>query len=83
MTEPNVLAETHASSLAAFVLTVTTLRFFRQKGLLSQDEVNTIVGTSLGALEQGDVVAQPVAHAARILLSSIAAQLGVPLKRPN
>lgn len=83
MAEPNELAETHASSLAAFVLTVTTLRFFRQKGLVSQEEVNTIVGTSLAALEQGDVVAQPVAHAARILLSNIAAQLGVPLKRPN
>lgn len=72
-----------ASALVAFALTINTLRFLQQRGTLKQEDVNLIVGKTLGALEQNDMVTEPDAHAARALLSSIAQQLGVPVTKPN
>jgi hypothetical protein len=71
------------SALAAFGLTVNTLRFLRDKGTLEQEEVTRIVHSMLASFEQSDLVSDPVAHAVRTVLSGIAGQLGVPLKPPN
>jgi hypothetical protein len=62
---------------------VNTLRYLRQKGLLDQADVNSLVSGTLLSLEQSGLVEEPAAHAARELLSVVAESLGVPLSKPN
>ncbi len=75
--------ETHAVALAAFSLSVNTLRFLRQEGTLDQNGVSEIVGGVLSALERNERISEPVVHSARELLSGVAADLGVPISAPH
>ncbi len=75
--------EAQAVALAAFALSVNTLRFLKEKGALDQDDVNSVLGGVLLALEKDDLVSEPAAHHARALLAGVASDLGVPLKKPN
>jgi hypothetical protein len=75
--------EAYAASLAAFSLSVNTLRYLQGKGSLDQSDVNAIVHGVLSALERNEPVAEPLVHSTRALLSAVAADPGVPLKRPS
>ncbi len=68
-----------AAALAAFSLSVNTLRFLRQEGALDENGVSEIVGGVLSALERNERISEPVVHSARELLSGVAADLGVPI----
>ncbi len=85
MADPNSSnpEEAFAAALAAFSLSVNTLRFLQKKGTLDQEDVNAIVSGVLLALEQSELVSEPVAHSARELLSGVAADLGVPMSAPH
>jgi hypothetical protein len=72
-----------AASLASYLLSVATLRFFLKKGALAQEEVDLILTGVLSSLERSEFVSDPTAHAARAILSGLAAELGVPQKSPN
>lgn len=82
MDDPEPVDPTHVqgAALAAFLLSVHTLKFFRQKGIVQQAELNQIVSGVLFALEKDEFVSEPAAQAARALLSGIATDLGVPQK---
>lgn len=82
MTEPTDLDMAQGAALAAYALSVNTLRFLQQNGALSQHDVNAIVSGVLLSLEQSDVVSDVSAHTARTLLSAVAAELGVPMTPP-
>ncbi len=75
--------EAHAAALAAFSLSVNTLRFLRQDGALDQNGVSEIVSGVLSALERNERIPEPVAHSARVLLSGVASDLGVPMAAPH
>ncbi len=72
-----------AAALAAFALSVNTLRFLNKAGVLDQEGVSAIVTGVLSALERNERISEPVVHSARILLSGVAADLGVPMSAPN
>ena len=71
------------AALAAYLLSVSTLRFFLKKEILSQEEVDQILKGVLSSLERSEFVSEPAAHAARALLSGLASEMKLPLKRPN
>ena len=75
--------EVQGTALAAYLLSVTTLRFLRRKGALEQDEVNMILQNVLSNLEKSEFVSKPAAHVARGLLSALASEMVVPQKPPN
>ncbi len=75
--------ETHAVALAAFSLSVNTLRFLRQEGTLDQRGISEIVSGVLSALERNEQISEPVVHSTRKLLSGVAADLGVPISAPH
>ncbi len=75
--------ETQAVALAAFSLSVNTLRFLQQQGVLDQGGVNAVVGGVLSALERSEQISEPVVHSARALLSGVAADLGVSVSAPH
>ena len=77
------LEETHAVALAAFALSVNTLRFLNKAGVLDQEGVSAIVTGVLSALERSEQISEPVVQSARELLSGVAADLGVPLSAPH
>jgi hypothetical protein len=76
-------AEGYAAALAAFSLSVNTLRFLQKKGALDQQDVTLIVSEVLSSLGQSELVATPVVHKARELLSGVAADMGVRLAKPS
>ena len=82
MTEPTDLNEVQGAALAAFALSVNTLRFLKQNGMLSQHDVDAVLSGVLSALERSDVVSDVSAHTARALLSAVADELGVPMTPP-
>ena len=75
--------EVHAVALAAFALSVNTLRFLNKAGVLDQEGVSAIVTGVLSALERSEQISEPVVHSARELLSGVAADLGVPMPAPH
>ena len=77
------LEEAQATALAAFSLSVNTLRFLQKEGALDQAAVNAILTGVLSVLEQGDLVSERAVHSARVLLSGVANDLGVPLSKSN
>ena len=72
-----------AAALAAFALSVNTLRFLNKARVLDQEGVNAIVTGVLSALERNERISEPVVHSARELLSGVAADLGVPMSAPS
>jgi hypothetical protein len=81
--EPLGLDEVRATALAAYLLSVSTLRFFSKKGILAQDEVELILTGVLSRLESSDLVSEPAAHGARSLLSALGSEFGIQQKPPN
>ncbi len=81
-TTPNP-EEAHAAALAAFALSVNTLRFLNRARVLDQEGVSAIVTGVLSALERSEQISEPVVHSARELLSGVAADLGVPMSAPH
>lgn len=81
--EPIDPVELQGVALAALLLSVTTLKFFREKGIVQQADLNSIVSGVWLQLEKSEFVSEPAAHAARSLLSGLATDLGVPQKPPN
>ena len=81
--EPADPIQMQGVALAAFLLSVHTLRFFRQKGIVQQSELNQLVSSVLLALEKNEFVSEAVSHVARSVLSGIASDLGVPQKPTN
>ncbi len=75
--------EANAATLAAFALSVNTLRFLNKAGVLDQEGVSAIVTGVLSALERSEQISEPVVHSARELLSGVAADLGVPMSAPH
>jgi hypothetical protein len=75
--------DAQAAALAAYLLSVSILRFFVKKGALSQDEVGLLLTGVLSQLEKTDLVSELAAHGARSLLSALASELGIPQKQPN
>jgi hypothetical protein len=75
--------EVQAAALAAYLLSVSTLRFFLKKGTLSLDEVGLLLTGVLSQLEKSDLVSEPAAHGARSLLTALGSELGIQLKQPN
>ena len=82
MTEPTDLDMVQGAALAAFALSVNTLRLLQQNGPINQHDVNSIVSGVLRSLEQSDVVSDVSAHSARELHSGVAEDLGVPMTKP-
>jgi hypothetical protein len=78
--DPN---EALAAALAAYLLSVSTLRLFVTKGIVAQDEADLIVTSVLSRLEKDDLVSESAAHGARALLSALGSQLGIQQKQPN
>ena len=83
MTEPTDLEIAQGCALAAYALSVNTLRFLKQHGMLSHHDVSGVLSGVLLSLEQSDVVSAVSAHTARELLSAVAAELGVPMTKPS
>ncbi len=81
--DPSDIEVAKAAALAAFGLSVNTLRFLVQKGILDQDDLDAVVSGILASLERLPEVSEPTIHAARELLSGVAQDLGVSLKKPN
>ncbi len=77
------LDEVRAIAMAAFGLSVNSLRFLMQKGTFDQDDVNAVVSGVLSALERSPEVSEQAVHSARVLLSGVAQKLEVPLKQQN
>jgi hypothetical protein len=77
------LDEALGASLASYVVAVAVMRTLLDKKILSQAEVNNIVGGALHSLERSELVSQGGVHAARLLLSGLASDLGIPMKQPN
>ncbi len=75
--------EASAAALAAFALSVNTLRFLNKARVLDQEGVSAIVTGVLSALERSEQISEPVVHSARELLSGVAADLGVPMPAPH
>ena len=75
--------EIHAAALAAYLLSVSTLRFFVKKGIVAQDEAGLILAGVLSGLENSDLVSEPAAHGARSLLSALGSEFGFQQKQPN
>ena len=85
MTTPDPLDLDHVqgTALAALLLTTTTLRLFREKGLAQQEEVNSLFRVVLGTLEKMPNISEPAAQAAHGLVSSLAATMGFPQGAPH
>jgi hypothetical protein len=81
--EPADPIEMQGVALAALLLSVNTLKLFRQKGTFQQSELNQLVSGVLLALEKNEFVSDAVAHVARSVLSGIATDLGAPQKPTN
>jgi len=75
--------EVQGSALVALLLSATTLRFLRKKGALEQEELSQIFGAVASHFESSEFVSDANVHAARVLLTSLANSMGVPLKHPN
>jgi len=67
---------TQSAALAAYLLSVSTLRFFVKKGVLAQDEAGLILTGVLSHLENSDLVSEPAAHGLAYCCQHSARSLG-------
>lgn len=77
------LDEVSGAALAAFAVSINTLRYMKEEGTIRPRDIEKILSGVLLTLERSELVSQPAAHAARVLLSGVAADLGIPLKDQN
>ncbi len=80
---PLDLDHVQGTALAAMLLTTTTLRLLREKGVAQQEEVNALFRIVLGTLEKMPNISEPAAQAAQGLISSLAATMGFPQGTPH
>ena len=83
MSSKSEIAEVQGVALAAYGLAMGVLRRLHEKDLLDQSEVSGILADILLSLEKSELVGQAEVHTARVLLSSLAGDLGVPMRKPQ
>lgn len=81
--DPDKIEEARGASLAAYALSASMLRLLHKKELFSQEDVHSILSGILLSLEQDDALSDPSAYSARVLLSALAEDFHLPLKKPS
>ena len=83
MTKRSDVSDALATALASYGVAVGCLRRLQEKGLLDQADVGSVLVGTLQSLERHEGVGTEEAHGARVLLSGLAQDLGIPLRNPN
>ena len=79
----NASEEARGVALAAYLVSVNVMRTLHQSGLLPTEGVHALLTGCLRSLESIPEASKPEIAAARQLLSGLAAELGVPMSKPN
>lgn len=83
MSDHETNEEVLGAALAAYAVSINTVRMLKDRGVLSEADAQAIVVGVLKTLEGSDVVSNAAAHNARALLQDFAKELGVLFRSPN